>query len=183
MSHRHYPISDRPYIQYCPRCGSRAIPRPIISRLICQDCGFELYFNAATAVIALITDELGRLLLTVRAREPQKGMLGLPGGFVDLGETAEMALAREVEEELSVGLCSARFLCTEPNIYPYKGVTYVTVDIAFVCKVDQPQLATPTDDVAQILWRQPSQVDPKDFGFESMAKVFIRFMETLKDRG
>lgn len=121
--------------------------------------------------------------MTVRARDPQKGMLGLPGGFVDLGETAEQALAREVKEELGVGLHSAKFLCTEPNIYLYKGVIYVTVDIAFVCKVDEPQLVTPADDVAQIIWRPPSQVDPKEFGFESMTKAFMRFMETLKEKG
>ena len=176
MTEARHPITDRPYLRYCPSCGSTDLHRPIVDRLVCKTCGFELYFNAASAVIGLITDEQGRLLVTIRAREPAKGRMGLPGGFVDLGETAEQALAREIKEELGLELARARFLCTEPNVYLYKGVTYVTVDMAFVCKVMDPNKAAAADDVLQIMWLYPSQIRPEDFGFRSMANVFKRFV-------
>ncbi|HEX9914482.1 MAG TPA: NUDIX hydrolase [Candidatus Bathyarchaeia archaeon] len=41
----------------------------------------------------------GRILLTVRGKPPSEGMWGLPGGAVEVGETIEEALVREVREE------------------------------------------------------------------------------------
>lgn len=42
------------------------------------------------------------VLLAKRAKEPGKGTWTLPGGVVELGETLEDALRREIEEEISV---------------------------------------------------------------------------------
>ena len=41
----------------------------------------------------------GRLLTVVRGRPPFSGMHALPGGMVELGESTEAALVREIEEE------------------------------------------------------------------------------------
>ena len=49
------------------------------------------------------------VLVAVRARNPGKGLLDLPGGFVDPGESLEVALYRELQEEL--GFDMAGQLC------------------------------------------------------------------------
>jgi len=48
---------------------------------------------------ALVRDEVGRLLLVRRGREPAAGLWSLPGGRIEPGETAAEAAAREVREE------------------------------------------------------------------------------------
>ncbi len=53
------------------------------------------------AVAAVILKE-GSVLLVKRANEPSKGEWSLPGGVVELGETAKQALRREIKEELSI---------------------------------------------------------------------------------
>jgi ADP-ribose pyrophosphatase YjhB (NUDIX family) len=77
--------------------------------LRCEACGFELYLNVAAAVAGLIRDERGRLLITVRGKEPGKGKWDLPGGFADPNESAEQALAREIREEVGLEVTAMRY--------------------------------------------------------------------------
>lgn len=51
---------------------------------------------------AYITNSDGAVLLIERLREPEAGAWGLPGGKVDFGERAELAVIREISEELGV---------------------------------------------------------------------------------
>ncbi|HTM67790.1 MAG TPA: DUF4916 domain-containing protein [Candidatus Binatia bacterium] len=58
--------------------------------------------RAEAAVVGIITDRKGRVLLTRRTREPMAGMWHMAGGAVDYGETLEEALVRELREEIGV---------------------------------------------------------------------------------
>jgi 8-oxo-dGTP diphosphatase len=49
--------------------------------------------------VGAVVVEGGRVLLVRRANEPLKGEWSLPGGAVELGETLQAAIAREVKEE------------------------------------------------------------------------------------
>ncbi len=51
---------------------------------------------------AIILDAEGRILLMQRLKEPEAGGWGLSGGKIDFGERAEIAITREVEEELGI---------------------------------------------------------------------------------
>ncbi len=158
--------------RYCPKCGAAAL-RFVGSKLVsCTSCGFELYLNAAAAVAALITDEKGRLLIVVRAEEPKKGMWDLPGGFADPGESAEVALRREVHEELGLELTAMRYLCSYPNIYDYRGLRYATVDLGFVCEVkDFSTLCAAQSEVMELLFVAPKEIDITRFAFASLGRM------------
>ncbi|MDP4206629.1 MAG: NUDIX domain-containing protein, partial [Bacteroidota bacterium] len=123
-------------INYCPFCGAKDLESRDVNYFYCNSCHKEYFTNTAAAVAAIITDNQGRILFTRRAHDPFKGMLDLPGGFVDAGETAEEALFREIREELGSEIIEFSYFCSFPNEYPYSGLTYYTLDLAFICKLE-----------------------------------------------
>jgi len=163
-------------LQYCSKCGAAALDLVGAKLLICRKCGFELYLNAATATAALISDNQGRLLVIVRARDPKKGSWDLPGGFTDPGESAEESLRREIQEELGLEIASMRYLCSHPNRYEYMGICYATVDLAFVCEVsDLAAARICRSEVEQVLFVPPEELDAARFGFESIRQIVTQY--------
>jgi ADP-ribose pyrophosphatase YjhB (NUDIX family) len=139
-----------------------------------------LYFNPAAAVAALIVRDDGRALFIRRAKEPARGRLGMPGGFVDEGEGAEEALRREVREETGLVLHGLEYLGSHPNRYPYEGVTYHTVDLFFVGSTDEPERAAALDQVDDILWLDPFEVPLEELAFESMRAALAVYRERYR---
>lgn len=88
---------------YCPICGGRLVMRMDGDREQprCDRCRRFYYRNPVPAVCCFITDNAG-LLLAQRAVEPCVGEWTLPGGFVELGETTEEAIVREMREETTL---------------------------------------------------------------------------------
>ncbi len=69
-------------------------------RPVCPRCGYVHYFAPQVAAVAIVTRaEDEKFLLVQRGEDPGKGLWGLPGGFVELGETVDDALPREILEE------------------------------------------------------------------------------------
>lgn len=153
-------------LRHCPRCGVAA-PPPVAPPFRCAACGLLLFSNPATAVGAFVLDAAGRCLFLRRAKDPGKGLLGLPGGFVDAGETVEAALARELREEIGGELAEASFLCSQPNRYAFGGVTYEVCDLFFTARLVSDRLALDPEEVAGLTWREPAGVRGEEQAFPS----------------
>lgn len=120
---------------FCPMCKSSKISYQDNRKWKCAECGYTLYNNVACAVGIILFDSENNILLEVRAKEPRKGFLALPGGFCDQDETAEHAVIRECQEETGFAPEEAKYLCSFPNNYEYKGVLYKTCDLFFTAKL------------------------------------------------
>lgn len=157
-------------LKHCPRCGGRAALEGSRKVVCAAGCGFRLYLNTAAAVAALIFDAGGRLMAIRRNREPQKGLLDLPGGFVDFGESAEEALAREISEELGVGVeaGSIEYFKSIPNTYLYGDVLYHTLDLFFTCRLADTGAIRTNDEIAEIVYKRPKEISEGEAAFDSM---------------
>lgn len=124
---------------FCPECGKKNISYKDGKKWFCSDCGFDLYNNVASAVGAIIADGEGNVLFEVRAKDPEKGKLALPGGFTDRCETAEEAVIRECYEEIGIKPDRIKYLCSFPNDYEYKSVMYKTCDLFFEAMVPESE--------------------------------------------
>lgn len=162
---------------YCPICGQKTFVVNNEKSKRCSSCGFVYYFNPSAAVACFIKNKEGELLLVRRKKEPAKGTLDLPGGFLDSYETAEEAACREVKEETGLTLQSCHYLFSLPNIYPYSGFIVHTMDLFFECNVDSFAGAQAEDDAAEILVIRPEELSPEAFGLESVRKAVIKYKE------
>ena len=164
-------------IKCCPKCGCKAFKTNDNGRSFnCEGCHFNYYLNNSAAVACLIFNAEGKLLLARRAIEPGKGMLDLPGGFVEPMESAEEAVVREIKEELGVQVTTAAYLASFPNEYIYSGFSVFTVDLAFVCKVDDLSAIVPADDVSDVEFIFPRDVKKEELCSESMANIISHYI-------
>jgi ADP-ribose pyrophosphatase len=79
---------------------------------------------------AIVVHE-GRVLLIRRAKEPLRGRWVVPGGTVELGETLEQAVVREVQEETGIRVHPLEWMTVFDRIERRDGAVayhYVIVD-------------------------------------------------------
>ena len=160
--------------RYCPQCGGKSLAISDEKSFLCRSCSFKFYLNTAAAGIALIFNKNDELLVTKRRYDPAKGMLDLPGGFADPGETIEACLIREIKEELNLTITSLTYFCSVPNTYMYKNVTYSITDFAFLCSVDDFDAIKASDDVSEFYFIELTSLDINHFGLDSPKIVIDR---------
>jgi NADH pyrophosphatase NudC (nudix superfamily) len=158
---------------YCPSCGKASFSEMEQLRYVCTDCRFEIYRNVAAAVGVIIRCH-ENILFTVRADDPGKGMLDLPGGFVDPGESLEAAARREIREELNIELPGLVYVFSEPNVYPFRGVTYHTLDAIFETRLHESPVMTASDEVAGVAWLSIEDLDLDRIALRSIKNGIAR---------
>jgi ADP-ribose pyrophosphatase YjhB (NUDIX family) len=139
----------------------------------------EWYHNVAAAVAGFVEYD-NQLLLTRRRYPPAEGELDLPGGFADPYETAEEALRREVAEELNLHLGPLLYLGSAHNRYPFKTITYHTLDSFFVGQALGIESITAADDISAYEWWPIQELGPHLFPFPSMAAGLALYLAHKK---
>jgi ADP-ribose pyrophosphatase YjhB (NUDIX family) len=178
--------------QYCPSCGGKHIQYKV-NKFNCPDCGFIYYHNTAAASGCVI--QAGeKVILLVRGREPGKGKLDLPGGFVDPGEGILDGLRRELREELGwdppvppgVPLTEVfKLFASFPNTYPYKNIVYNTCDVYFtVCApgLTEKDLRAEAGEIAGIRFIRPEEINLDDMAFDSTRRAITAFRKFISQR-
>jgi ADP-ribose pyrophosphatase YjhB (NUDIX family) len=170
---------DRFPFRFCPCCGAEGIDLLRGHEFRCPSCGFIYFHNVASAVGAIVVHGDSFLCL-VRAKEPRRGKLCLPGGFVDPGEGAEEALRRECLEETALEISGIAFIGGYHNVYEYAGVPYRTCDFFFTATaapgsaVDGSGFPAVKLDLSESLearWSRIEELDMDEIAFPSMRRA------------
>lgn len=87
-------------INFCSNCGTRLELRNVSGkeRPACPACGW-VYFADPKVAVAVLIEKEGKVLLTRRINDPERGKWSLPAGFMDAYEAPERAAERECLEE------------------------------------------------------------------------------------
>jgi len=162
--------------QYCPECSKATFHyHANEGYFLCDNCGLQFFINAAAAVAAIILDNDNRILFTQRAKPPAADTLDLPGGFVDINESAENALKREIMEELNLALSTIEYFTSQPNQYNYNDLTYFTLDLTYICHAYDFDQIKARDDIKSYEFLRPDEVDIGRIGLDSIKTIFTRY--------
>lgn len=102
---------------HCPRCGTPTVAVMGGWERHCPEDGSSHFPRTDPAVIVVITDAEDRLLLA-RQSVWQAKRFSLVAGYVEPGETAEQAVAREVLEEVGLVVGDLAYLGSQPWPFP-----------------------------------------------------------------
>ncbi|MCR5134964.1 MAG: NAD(+) diphosphatase [Clostridiales bacterium] len=97
---------------YCGRCGAKTELDTKERMIRCPQCGNMIFPKVQPAVIIAVTNG-DKLLLTKYADRPHKAY-ALVAGFVEIGETLEECVAREVMEEVGMKVRNIRYYKSQP---------------------------------------------------------------------
>lgn len=134
---------------HCPRCGAttEVINAGWVRR--CPQDGSEHFPRHDAAVIVLVRDADDRALLGRRADWPD-GWYSTLAGFVEAGESAEMAVVREMAEEAGVRIDPAGldYLGSQPWPFPASLMLGYHASVA----ADSPPALADGDEISEVRW-------------------------------
>ncbi len=114
----------------------------------------EEHFIGKVTLKALITQN-GKVLITRDARDPD--IWELPGGRMNVGETLEQGLKREIKEELGVEIVPQKIIFTEPFKQTSTGES--TLLIAYEVQLDKNTAFVFSDkEIAEIKWINADEI-------------------------
>lgn len=168
--------------KYCPVCGSSHFEINNVKSKKCKECGFTYYLNPSSATVALILNEKNELLVVRRKNEPAKGTLDLPGGFVDMNETGEQGVAREVKEETGLEAIEVIYQFSLPNLYLYSDFMVHTLDMFYIVKVKDLSSVRAMDDAEAYYWIPLETINPEEFGLGSIRQGLVKILAKYKSK-
>ena len=115
----------------------------------------------------------GKILIVRRGSEPGKGKWSVPGGLVELGETVEQAVVREVREECGLDVEVDRLIdIVDSMTFDKNGrLKYHFIILDFFVKIKGGKLR-PGDDAKEALWVPLEEVENYD-----LTKTFKEFLK------
>ncbi|OJU43080.1 MAG: NADH pyrophosphatase [Bacteroidales bacterium 45-6] len=117
--------------RFCGKCGAKTKHKEDERAVFCSECGTLFFPKISPAIIVAITAG-GKILLANNANF-RPGWFSLIAGYVDVGETLEETVLREVKEEVGLDVKNIRYFASQP--WPLSG----SLMVGFTAEADQSQ--------------------------------------------
>lgn len=154
--------------RYCGCCGREMGFSDKERAMICPQCGNIQYPRISPVIMAAVTDG-DRLLVTRYAGRPYKG-LALIAGFVEIGESLEGALRREVMEEVGLQVTDLRYYGSQPWGFSDSVISgfFAKLDGSGAVRLDR-------DELSEAIWLSREEIPPQNTGISITAEMIEAF--------
>lgn len=154
--------------RFCGRCGAPLTPDDKLRALDCSSCGNQVFPVICPAVITAVT--CGDKILLARNKANRHRHPGLIAGYVEVGETLEHAVAREVMEEVGLKVENIRYVGNQPW-----GITGAHM-LGFQATADASiPLCVQEDELSWAEWVSREDLEPREQRSSVAAEMIERF--------
>lgn len=152
--------------RYCGACGSPTAHHPAQRALICLQCQQQFFPRINPCAIMLVVK--GDEVLLARNARYRSGYYSCLAGFIEVGETPEQTVVREVREEVGIEVSNVRYVKSQSWPFPSQLMLgfyadYVSGDI-------RPDL----DEIEEAGWYRVNQLPPVPSAAISVAGELIQ---------
>lgn len=143
---------------YCGRCGTPTISEQAGHQRRCTNTACNaLYFPRIDPAVIMRVEYEDKVLLARQASWPA-GMRSVLAGFVELGETLEDTVRREVKEEVGLDVIDVRYFASQPWPFP------ASLMLGFIATATSDKFTVNTDELEMAAWftREDLRNSPED---------------------
>lgn len=133
--------------ELCGRCGARTVHEPKERARRCPSCGLIAYPRISPAVIVLV--RRGREALLARSGRFPLPFYSTLAGFVEVGESLEATVVREIREEVGVTVGDLRYFGSQPWPFPH------SLMIAFIARYVAGDIRVDGEEIVDARWFTP----------------------------
>lgn len=157
--------------RYCSRCGTETGFHPNERARWCEPCGMPFYPRLAPCVIVVI--RRGDRFLLARSTRAKSYFFSLIAGFVEPGESAEEAVARETLEETGLTVTNVRYWTSQPWPFPHQLM------LGFFADYESGDLVLQEDEIAEADWFTPDEHPPIPPETTIAGRLILRLKEEM----
>jgi len=171
MMLNHWHLTTR----FCSRCGSALESKEggILQQCSNQSCAHIEYPRINSAVIMRVTK--GDKILLARQENWPENMYSVLAGFVEVGETLEHAVAREVMEEVNITVKNINYYSSQPWPFPN------SLMLGYTAEATSDELDFEQDDIEHAMWLTADELKEKMIAGTLMPSSEISISHRLID--
>lgn len=156
--------------RHCPSCGSVLEHRQAGWVLGCSECGTLVWPRTDPAIIVLVEDAAGRVLLGSNAMW-EHNRYSLLAGFVEPGESLESAVVREIAEESGVIVSQPRYLASQSWPLPQ------SLMLGFRALAESDALTPDGEEILDLRWFDRDSIQSADILLPRRGSLARRLLE------
>lgn len=157
--------------KFCGRCGHVMVRGLKERSMVCSSCKNTVYPKICPVVIVAVHDG-DKLLMARNLDNPNKKLLFLISGFVEVGESLEQAAAREVMEEAGIRIKNIKYFGSQPWPFSESLISGYTAELD-----GSATLSIQESEIEKACWVRREDIPPYDTSVSISSALIENFRQ------